>query len=80
MTIASGILRIVPGGFSTPEENSKDYVDVLYCGDDMTTVKDKFEGGVIDQAGNIFCIPLRAKYCVKVIPGLTNIPGQNTNS
>jgi hypothetical protein len=63
---AAGVVRIVPAAIHGGEE---DYVDVLYCGDDMQQIKDKFEGGVIDLEGNIYCIPLRAKKLVKVIPG-----------
>ena len=44
-------------------------MDVLYCGDEMVGCKDKFEGGVIDLKGNIYCVPLRAKKLLKVIPG-----------
>ena len=65
---ASGILRIVPS--KDPSCDDRDAVDVLYCGDDMVQYKDKFEGGVIDLEGNIYCIPLRAKALLKVIPGL----------
>ena len=57
---ASGILRITPD----------DTVDVLYCGDEMVSIKDKFEGGVLCPTnGHIYCIPMRAKECIKVIPG-----------
>jgi hypothetical protein len=63
---ASGVLRIIPSSVSGLLE---DIVDVLYCGDEMVGCKDKFEGGVIDLEGNIYCIPLRAKKLLKVIPG-----------
>lgn len=63
---ASGVVRIVPSSIHGGEE---DHVDVLYCGDDMVHIKDKFEGGVIDHNGNIYCIPLRAKKLLKIIPG-----------
>lgn len=63
---ASGVIRIVPSSIYGGEE---DHVDVLHCGDDMVQVKDKFEGGVMDPSGNIYCIPLRAKKLLKVIPG-----------
>jgi hypothetical protein len=63
---AAGVIHIVPASIYDGDE---DYVDVLYCGDDMVQVKDKFEGGVIDLEGNIYCIPLRAKQLLKVIPG-----------
>ncbi len=63
---AAGVIRIVPADIYGGEE---DHVDVLYCGDDMVSCKDKFEGGVIDLEGNMYCIPLRAKQLLKVIPG-----------
>jgi len=73
---ASGVIRIVP---SAVHGGKEDYVDVLYCGDDMQQIKDKFEGGVIDLEGNIYCIPLRAKKLVKVIPGDTHGKWQQHN-
>jgi hypothetical protein len=63
---ALGVLRIIPTSVSGLSE---DIVDVLYCGDEMVGCKDKFEGGVIDLKGNIYCVPLRAKKLLKVIPG-----------
>jgi len=39
---ASGVIRISPASEFDGEE---DDVDVLYCGDDMVSIKDKFEGG-----------------------------------
>jgi len=47
-------------------------VDVLYCGDEMSSCKDKFEGGVLGSDGCIYCIPLRAKRLIRIVPaGLT---------
>ena len=63
---AAGVIRIVPASIHGGKE---DHVDVLYCGDDMVQIKDKFEGGVIDLDGNMYCIPLRAKKLLKIIPG-----------
>ena len=64
---ASGVLRVIPGYLLGNEVN--DQVDVLYCGDEKVNVKDKFEGGVIDpKKGEIYCIPLRAKTLMKVVP------------
>ena len=64
---ASGVLRIIAG--YRIENEADDKVDVLYCGDEMVNVKDKFEGGVIDATtGDIYCIPLRAKTLMKIIP------------
>jgi hypothetical protein len=81
---SSGVLRIMPKAVKEhvlQQHNNiqdnveymndavEDSVDVLYCGDEMIGTKDKFEGGVMDKQGNIYCIPLRAKALVKVIPG-----------
>ncbi len=63
---AAGVLRIIPGYLLG--EGKDDLVDVIYCGDQMVQLKDKFEGGVIDPKGNIYCIPLRAKTLMKIIP------------
>ncbi len=63
---SAGVLRVIPGYLLG--DNVEDQVDVLYCGDDLVNIKDKFEGGVIDLDGNIYCIPLRAKTLMKVIP------------
>ena len=62
---ASGVIRINPASVHGGEE---DHVDVLYCGDEMVHIKDKFEGGVIDHDSNIYCIPLQAKKLLKVVP------------
>lgn len=60
---ATGVLRITP----TTSDQDDDHVDIMDCGP-ISGVKDKFEGGVMSNDGNIFCIPLRAKACVKIIP------------
>ncbi len=62
---AAGVLRIIPGYLLG---GGDDQVDVMYCGDEMVQMKDKFEGGVIDPSGNIYCIPLRSKTLMKVVP------------
>lgn len=64
---AAGVIRIIPEAIHG-REGEGDVVDVLYCGDEYVGVKDKFEGGVIDFDGAIYCIPLRAKKLLKVIP------------
>ena len=46
-----------------------EHVDVIYCGDDVVSCKDKFEGGVEGMDGKIYCIPLRAKSFVNIVPG-----------
>ena len=61
---AVGVLRIVPRG----GDGTDDLVDVIPCGEDMMGVKDKFEGGVLGLDGRIYCIPLRAKLCVRITP------------
>ena len=72
---SSGVLRIVPPGIKRWDRNGhplpddEEHVDVIYCGDDMVSCKDKFEGGVLGMDGCIYCIPLRAKAFVKIIPG-----------
>lgn len=67
---ATGVLRIVPG-FLT--ESGEDHVDVMDCGPDFNGVKDKFEGGVLGSDGCIYCIPLRAKTCIKIVPATLNM-------
>jgi hypothetical protein len=62
---ASGVLRIMPASLS---DNDEDHVDIMDCGEDLISVKDKFEGGVLGPDGCIYCIPLRSKFCVKIIP------------
>jgi hypothetical protein len=56
---ATGILRIDP---------RDDHVDVMSCGEEIIGTKDKFEGGVMCFDGTIYCIPLRTKTCVRIIP------------
>jgi hypothetical protein len=72
---ASGVLRIIPPGVARYDRNGsalpndEEYVDVMYCGDDMVGCKDKMEGGVLGMDGTIFNIPLRAKAFVNILPG-----------
>lgn len=70
---ATGVLRIIPAKVLDEdldqESVSDDHVDIMDCGQDLTAGKDKFEGGVLGQDGCIYCIPLRSRICVKVIPG-----------
>jgi len=47
----------------------EEYVDVVYCGDDMVSCKDKFEGGVQGMDGKVYCIPLHARAFINIIPG-----------
>jgi hypothetical protein len=74
---SSGVLRIVPPGIKRWNYQgdelpcNEEIVDVMYCGDEMVNCKDKFEGGVLGLDGSIYCIPLRAKSFVKVVPGPT---------
>ena len=62
---ASGVLRIIPAR----DRDGEDHVDFMDCGPDLIGVKDKFEGGVLGMDGNIYCIPLRSRICVKIVPG-----------
>lgn len=43
------------------------------CGPSLINVKDKFEGGVLGGDGCVYCIPLRSKVCVKVVPAKINL-------
>ena len=65
--IPSGVKRYNRNGEALPDD--KEYVDVMYCGDDIVSCKDKFEGGVLGQDGKIYSIPLRAKQFVNIVPG-----------
>jgi hypothetical protein len=62
---ASGVLQIAP----ISEDADDDHVDLVDCGPDLVGVKDKFEGGVLGPDGCIYCIPLRSKVCIKIVPG-----------
>jgi len=68
---SSGVLRIIPPGVKRYNRrgealpDDKDYVDVMYLNH---SCKDKFEGGVLGLDGKIYCIPLRAKQFVNIIP------------
>jgi hypothetical protein len=72
---ASGVLRITPCSLSRTRSNNvddastDDIVEIMDCGPDLIGVKDKFEGGVLGPDGCIYCIPLRSKVCIKVVPG-----------
>lgn len=57
---ARGVLKI-----SVAEE--KVHVEQLDCGKNIAKYKEKFEGGVM-CSGNIYCIPMRAKSVIKIIP------------
>lgn len=73
---ASGVLRIIPGGLnnrpsrpsSDCNDDDDDHVDIMDCGSSLIGVKDKFEGGVLGPDGCVYCIPLRSKICVKIVP------------
>jgi hypothetical protein len=72
---ATGVLRIIPR--SVRPELAEDHVDIMDCGEDLVGVKDKFEGGVMAGDGCIYCIPLRSKLTVKVVPG-PSVNGRTT--
>ena len=50
------------------DDSYDEYVDVLPFDKDLVSVKDKFEGGVMGTDGSIYCMPLRARRCVRVVP------------
>lgn len=61
-----GVLRISP---NKDDPHLEPDVDLLYCGEQLVSTKDKFEGGVLGpKDGCIYCMPLRAKRALKVIP------------
>lgn len=65
---ASGVLRVLPD----PNGVDEPTVTMLECGAEFAKYsegKDKFEGGVMGSDGCIYCIPLRAKRVLKVVPG-----------
>jgi hypothetical protein len=70
---ASGVVRITPralrSNISVNKEDEEDLVDIIDCGPELIGVKDKFEGGVLGPDGCIYCIPLRSKTCIKIVPG-----------
>merc|ERR1711972_688368 len=65
---ARGVVRVKP----SPDSGGEPDVTVLNCGDEFSMYsdgKDKFEGGVMGSDSCIYCIPLRAKHVLRVIPG-----------
>jgi hypothetical protein len=61
------VLRVVP----PPKGSAADpVVQMLDCGEDFEKYKEKFEGGECGSDGSIFCIPLRAKCALKIVPAL----------
>ena len=67
---AAGVLRIIP--HTLRSELEEDHVDVMDCGENLAGTKDKFEGGVLGHDGSIYCIPLRSRVCVKIVPARGN--------
>mmetsp|Transcript_28918 Transcript_28918/g.42875 ORF Transcript_28918/g.42875 Transcript_28918/m.42875 type:complete len:846 (-) Transcript_28918:51-2588(-) len=68
---ASGVIRVAPT--KDHSKGEEPMIDVLHCGEAMVGVKDKFEGGVMGADGCVYCIPLRAKRAIKVIPDDSNL-------
>jgi hypothetical protein len=64
---ACGVLRIVPRSLNAALE--EDHVDIMDCGEDFIGIKDKFEGGVMGGDECMYCIPLRSRTVVKIVPG-----------
>jgi hypothetical protein len=68
------VLRIVPSvarpnGVGDVENGGDDArVELLDCGEAFAGCKDKFEGGVMGADGCMYCIPLRAKWVLKILP------------
>ena len=50
------------------EEKEEDHVDIIPFDEEMVRIKDKFEGGVMGTDGSIYCMPLRARRCVRIVP------------
>ena len=36
----------------------------------LSLMRDKFEGAVMGGDGHIYCVPLRAKHVVKIVPAV----------
>ena len=64
---ATGVLRVTP--HTVQMSSDQDVVEIMDCGPELIGVKDKFEGGVLGPDGCIYCIPLRSKSCIKIVPG-----------
>ena len=63
---ARGILRLLPA----PEAGGEPEVTLLDCGQADHPI-DLFEGGVLGSDGCMYCIPLRGRSVVKVVPDRT---------
>ena len=61
---ALGVVRVIPKG----GDGSDDVVEIIPCGEQMIGVKDKFEGGVLGMDNCMYCIPLRARAVIKIVP------------
>ena len=62
---STAVLRVLPD----PRGGGEDAVELLELGPEFAGCKEKFEGGVMGADGSIYCIPLRAKRALKVVPG-----------
>jgi len=63
---APGILKISP----PVHEGEDPVVSTLDCGEVNPLMRDKFEGAVMGGDGHIYCMPLRAKHVVKIVPAV----------
>ena len=61
--------RIVGDGKVVVVDETAEHIDIIDCGPELAGVKEKFEGGVLGADGCIYCIPLRCRVCVKIVPG-----------
>lgn len=73
---AHGVLRInpAPSGSGLDAE-----VTTLWCANDAE-MKDKYEGGVLGGDGCVYCIPLRSKEVVKIVPGPACTPQKGADN
>ncbi len=74
---APGILRIVPPAGSRGDDADEDaLIELVDCGEELRGTKDLFEGAVLGKDGSIYCIPLRAKRAVKLVPQVAEEGGE----
>ena len=62
---SSSVLRVLP---DPSHAGAGDTVELLELGPEFSSCKEKFEGGVMGADGGIYCIPMRAKRALKILP------------